>query len=310
MCIRLTGGSFGFATEDGCWSTETCICVSTWKKAKHNYRHSPLKYNYENGFTISNTALRLSGQTSIFGFLWIQVSFGNWETKEASELCPSFDLSNVTYYRTLNDFTLTKSCNFPHDHSKGPPVNAKIQYRNRSGEMKLKWNIKPNVTRRPVWICFPSITAAEKRIYVYIKRKLVLTVFCHFILKLLPTQPLLELLRDTPLPVASIGEGVLRDEPDNGCVCRRLSETLYWSYRHNHWVYLHITFRSKDLFVNWLWCHPFQRQPPLSFHFIHLMICLSHQTEVCYLEQFTMSDENVTRCQVSVDKTFLSQVTL
>ena len=54
-------------------------------------------------------APRLSGQTSIFGvvFFCIQVSFGNWETKEtlkffnfdpkASEPSWNIDVSNVAY---------------------------------------------------------------------------------------------------------------------------------------------------------------------------------------------------------------------
>ena len=56
----------------------------------------------------SNLAPRLSGQTSIFGvvFFCIQVSFGNWGTKEtsnfkfdpkASEPCWNTDISNVAY---------------------------------------------------------------------------------------------------------------------------------------------------------------------------------------------------------------------
>lgn len=65
--------------------------------------------------------------------------------------------------------TLTKSCNFPHDHSKGPPLNAKIQ------QKQVRWNgvkrnIKPNVTGRSV--C--SSVIAENRFYV-------LTVFRPFI---------------------------------------------------------------------------------------------------------------------------------
>ena len=94
----------------------------------------------------------------------------------------------------------------------------------------------------------------------------------------------------------------------NGNCCQLISRYYcvtvclpYNSSIFNPRSHLHITFSSEDLFIKWLRRHPFDWQFLLLLYFIHFMINFSHQTEVGNLEEFTVSDENISCSEVSMN---------
>ena len=74
--------------------------------------------------------------------------------------------------------------------------------------------------------------------------------------------------------------------------------------------YLHIALGRKDLFIDWLRRHPFNWQFLLFLYFVHFMIHFAHQTKVRNLQLFTMSNQNISCCQISVNEALFREVIL
>ena len=73
---------------------------------------------------------------------------------------------------------------------------------------------------------------------------------------------------------------------------------------------LHVTLDGVSAFKNWFWCHPFHWKFFRVLCAVHVLVDLSHQPKVWHFDSVITANQNITRCKVTMDETFLCEMIL